>query len=183
MDFLKELFNGGALTYDQLATAAKGKGFDIVNAAGGAYVPKADVDGLNGQISTLTGQLGEANKKLEGYDPNWKTQVEADRKKLEEQQFAFALEKGIAAAKPRNTKAVAALIDRDKLKLAGGELIGLEKQLEDLKKDESTAFLFQPDATPTKVKTGLSHQNNGEGAPDKKDAANNALRSFFRGGN
>lgn len=183
MDFLKELFNGGALTYDQLATAAKVKGFDIVNAAGGAYVPKADVDGLNGQISTLTGQLGEANKKLEGYDPNWKTQVEADRKQLEEQQFAFALEKGIAAAKPRNTKAVAALIDRDKLKLAGGELIGLEKQLEDLKKDESTAFLFQPDTTPIKVKTGLSHQNNGEGAPDKKDAANNALRSFFRGGN
>lgn len=183
MDFLKELFNGGALTYDQLATAAKGKGFDIVNAAGGAYVPKADVDGLNGQISTLTGQLGEANKKLEGYDPNWKTQVEADRKQLEEQQFAFALEKGIAAAKPRNTKAVAALIDRDKLKLAGGELIGLEKQLEDLKKDNETAFLFQPDVTPTKVKTGLSHQNNGEGAPDKKDAANNALRSFFRGGN
>ena len=183
MDFLKELFSGGALTYEQLESAAKGKGFDIVNAAGGAYVPKADVDSLNGQISTLTGQLGDANKKLEGYDPNWKTQAEADRKKLEAMQFDFALEKGIAAAKPRNAKAVAALVDREKLKYAGGELIGLDKQLEDLKKGEDTAFLFDTDSTTTKVKTGMSHQNNGEGAPDKKDAANNALRSFFRGGN
>lgn len=83
MEFLKELFNGGALTYDQLASAVKGKGYSVVNAAGGAYVPKSDIDGLNGQITTLQTQLGEANKKLEGYDPNWKQQAEADRKKLE----------------------------------------------------------------------------------------------------
>lgn len=44
MEFLKELFNGGALTYDQLASAVKGKGYSVVNAAGGAYVPKPDID-------------------------------------------------------------------------------------------------------------------------------------------
>lgn len=180
MEFLKELFNGGALTYDQLASAVKGKGYSVVNAAGGAYVPKSDIDGLNGQITTLQTQLGEANKKLEGYDPNWKQQAEADRKKLEAMQFDFALEKGVSAANPRNAKAVMALIDRDKLKFAGGELIGLEKQLDELKKDENTAFLFSP---AEKLKTGMSHQNNGDGAPDKKDAANEALRSIFRGGN
>lgn len=182
MEFLKELFNGGALTYDQLAAAAKSKGYSVVNAAGGAYVPKSDLDGLSGQITTLTGQLNEANKKLEGYDPNWKQQAEADRRKLEAMQFDFALEKGISAAKPRNVRAVAALIDREKLKFAGGELIGLEKQLDELKKGEDTAFLFAAEE-PSRIKTGMSHENNGDGAPDKKDAANDALRSFFRGGN
>ena len=44
MEFLKELFNGGALTYDQLAAAVKGKGYEVVNAAQGAYVPKSDID-------------------------------------------------------------------------------------------------------------------------------------------
>lgn len=180
MEFLKELFNGGALTYDQLASAVKGKGYSVVNAAGGAYVPKSDIDGLNGQIATLQTQLGEANKKLEGYDPNWKQQAEADRKKLEAMQFDFALEKGVSAANPRNAKAVMALIDRDKLKFVGGELIGLDKQLDDMKKGDDTAFLF---STVEKLKTGMSHQNNVEGAPDKKDAANEALRSIFRGGN
>ena len=181
MEFLKELFNGGSLTYDQLSAAVKSKGYSVVDIAGGAYAPNSDIDGLNGQIATLTGQLNEANKKLEGYDPDWKAQAEADRKKLEAMQFDFALEKGITAAKPRNAKAVAALIDREKLKYAGGELIGLDKQIEDLKKSEDTAFLFEQEQP--KGKTGMTHQNNGEGSPDKKEAANDALRSIFRGGN
>lgn len=183
MEFLKELFNGGAMTYDQLSAAVKSKGFSVVNAAGGAFVPKADLDELNGQITTLTGQLNDANKKLEGYDPNWKTQAEAAQKQLEKMQFDFALEKGITAAKPRNAKAVMALIDREKLKFAGGEVIGLDKQLEDLKKNEDTAFLFVSDQETPKLKTGITHQNNGTGTPDKKDAANDALRSIFKGGN
>ncbi len=118
MEFLKELFNGGAMTFDQLSAAVKSKGLSVVNAAGGAYVPKADVDGLNGQITTLTGQLNDANK-----------------------------------------------------------------QLEDLKKNEETAFLFVSDQKLPKLKTGITHQSNGTGTPDKKDAANDALRSIFKGGN
>lgn len=52
MEFLKELFSDGqALTYEQLAQAAKDKGFTVVNAAGGAYVPKAEHDLVTGQLS------------------------------------------------------------------------------------------------------------------------------------
>ena len=46
MDFLKEFFNGGAMTYDQRSAAVKSKGISVVNAAGSAYVPKADVEGV-----------------------------------------------------------------------------------------------------------------------------------------
>lgn len=176
MEFLKELFGGGSLTYDQLAEAAKAKGIQAVNAAGGAYVPKSDLEHAQGQITTLTGQLGEANKKLEGYDPDWKAKAEADRKKLEEQQFDFALERALAAAKPRNARALLNFLDRDKLTMAGGEIIGLDKQLEALKKGEDTAFLFE---TEPPRRTGMTHQYGGEGTPDKKEMANAALRYLF----
>lgn len=179
MEFLKDLFGGGSLSYEQFESAARQKGLTLVDAANGAYVPKSDADNLRQQIGTLTSQLGDANKKLEGYDPNWKTQADAERQKLEAMQFDFALEKCVASAHPRNTKAVMALIDREKLKFAGGEIIGLDKQLEALQKGENSAFLF--DEPQTAVKTGLSHQNNTEGVPDKKDAANSALRAFTKG--
>ena len=52
MDFLKSLFEAGALTWEQFSEAVKKAGFEavkkagfeVVNAAGGAYVPKADLD-------------------------------------------------------------------------------------------------------------------------------------------
>lgn len=176
MEFLKELFGGGPLTYEQLAQAAKDKGIQAVNAAGGAYVPKADLDHAQSQVTTLTAQLGEVNKKLEGYDPSWKDKAETAQKELEARQFDFALERALAAAKPRNAKAVLPFLNRDKLTLADGEIIGLDKQLEALKKDADTAFLFE--AEPTRSMS-MTHQYGGEGAPDKKDMANAALRSVF----
>ncbi len=156
MEFLKDLFGGGPLTYDQLAAAAKEKGYQVVNAAAGAYVSKADADNLQGQVTTLTGQLADANKKLEGYDPTWKAKAEEAQRKLEAQQFDFALEKGVAASGPRNAKAVMAMLDREKLSFAGGEIIGLEKQLEALKKgkvvgrEDKSQSRHQPGADPGK---------------------------------
>lgn len=174
MEFLKELFNGGALTYDQLAEAAKGKGLTVVDAS--AYVPKTDADNLQQQINTLTGQLSAANSKLEGYDPEWKDKAEAERKKLEAQTFDFALEKALAGAKARDAIAVKAHLDRDKLTLLEGEILGLDKQLETLRKDDKTSFLFEQE---TPMRTGMSHQGGTEGTPDKKEEANEALRALF----
>ena len=129
------------------------------------------------QISTLNTQLTEANGKLEGYDPSWKQKAENAQKELERQQFDFALERAVSAAKPRNAKAVTALLDREKLTFAGGEIVGLDKQLTALKAGEDTAFLFESD---TPRKTGLSHQGGRDvGGDDKKEEANNALRSVF----
>lgn len=128
-------------------------------------------------IQTLQGQINEANKKLEGYDPEWKAKAEAAEKKLSAQQFDFALERAVAEARPRNAKAVMALLDREKLTFAAGEVVGLDKQLTALKNGEDTAFLFS-DEKPRK--TGLSHQGGSDvGGNDKKTEANDALRSVF----
>ena len=51
-------------------------------------------------------------------------------------------------AQARNPKAVKALLDRDALKYDKGKIIGLEEQLETLKKNEDSAFLFGS-AAPT----------------------------------
>lgn len=177
MEFLKDLFGSQALTFEQLQTAAQGKGFEVVNAAGGAYVSKADADNLRSQVSTLTGQLGEANKKLEGYDPEWKTKAETEAKKLRDQQFSFALDKALAKSGARSGAAVRGLLNRDKLQLTDdGEILGLDKQLDALKKSEDTAFLFEEQK---KISTGMSHEGGTEGTLDKKEAANAALRGLF----
>lgn len=177
MDFLQTLFASGALSWEQFQNAVKQAGFEIVNAAGGAYVPKVTVDGLNGQITTLTGQLNTANQKLEGYDPNWKQQAEDAKKQLDAQKFEFAIDRALAGCGARSAKAVRGLLDQSKLTLADdGELIGLDKQLEALRKGEDTAFLFEP---AKKQSTGMSHQGGGEGSPNLKEEANAALRSLL----
>ena len=51
MEFLRELFGDQALTYEQLHQAVQSRGFDVVNAQGGAYVPKSQVDTLQGSLS------------------------------------------------------------------------------------------------------------------------------------
>lgn len=177
MDFLKDLFGGQALSFEQLKAAAQDKGFDVVNAAGGAYVAKADADNLRGQVSTLTTQLKEANGKLEGFDPEWKNKAETAAKQLRDQQFDFALEKALSKSGARSGAAVRGLLNRDKLQLADdGEILGLDKQIDALKKAEDTAFLFEE---PRKPSTGMSHEGSTEGTTDKKEAANAALRGLF----
>lgn len=69
MDFLKALFpEGGSLTYEQLATAAREQKMNIVNLAEGGYVSKGKHDdtvkGLNGQITDLQGQLTQRDNDL-----------------------------------------------------------------------------------------------------------------------
>ena len=56
MEFLKSLFEKGALTWEQFQQAAKDAKFEVVNASGGAYVPKADLDTKAQELTTATEQ-------------------------------------------------------------------------------------------------------------------------------
>lgn len=68
--------------------------------------------------------------------------------KFAQMQLDFAIEKALTAANARNTKAVKALLDLEKVKLDGENLLGLDEQLKTLKK--SDPYLF----TDTKIKIG-----------------------------
>lgn len=83
MEFLKALFEAGALTWEQFSDAVKKAGFEVVNAAGGAYVPKADLDAKQQELDTANNTikgLRETAKAWDGKDPK---KLEDDLKDLQ----------------------------------------------------------------------------------------------------
>ncbi len=76
MEFLKELFGDQPLTYDQLAEKATKQGMKLADLSTGRYVGKDKYDALSAEKNGLNQRLTEANTKLEGYDPDWKTKAQ-----------------------------------------------------------------------------------------------------------
>jgi hypothetical protein len=60
--------------------------------------------------------------------------------KMAQMQLDFAIDKALTAAKAKNAKAVKALLDMEKVKLDGDQLLGLDDQLKAIK--ESDPYLF-----------------------------------------
>ncbi len=134
---------------------------------------------------TLKTQLAEANGKIEGFGKldfdgvkamadDYKAkfeQAQADSKKqLEAMQFDHALESALSGAKARNTKAVCALLETDKLKLnKDGTLTGLSEQLDKIKAEND--YLFESEAP---VPQFLGHSG-GVGSSVGDDAAVRAI--------
>lgn len=157
MDFLKVLFGDSALTYDQLASAIqthngkaenKDKQIKIGNIGDGSYVSfdkfkakEAELTTANTTIKNLQGEI----KKWDGVDvdklktaaADWETKYNQDTAKI---RTDSAVEIALMRAKAKNPKAARALLDEAKIKLDGDKVLGLDDQLEALKK--SDAYLF-----------------------------------------
>lgn len=86
------------------------------------YIPKNQFDELNGK---LTAKQKEYDDLVESY---------ANKEKN------TAINQAISNAKGKNTKAILALVDSDKITYKDGKLEGLEDQLKELQK--SDAYLF-----------------------------------------
>lgn len=149
----------------------------------------ADLTKLQNTVSTLTTerdgyktQLGEANGKLAGYDPDWKTkadtaQAEAD-KKVNALKFDYALSDALKSAKARDVLAVKAHLNMDGLKQNGDEIVGLKEQLEKIKTDNG--YLFETDEKPPVFSSKTPGPQTGALAGN--DKANAALREAFGAG-
>lgn len=156
-EYLKPMFGNGPLTFEQLTEKLDAaEGVKLVNLKDGGYVGKEKLDAAEARVSALQ-QLTQANGKLEGYDPEWKTkaqqmQQEADQK-VEAVRFDYAIRTALTEAKAKNPEKLAKLIDRDGLKMVDGKLVGLDEQLKALK--ESDGYLFEGDKpAPEIVKPG-----------------------------
>lgn len=90
------------------------------------YIPKNQFDELNGK---LTAKQKEYDDLVESY---------ANKEKN------TAINQAISNAKGKNTKAILALVDSDKITYKDGKLEGLEDQLKELQK--SDAYLFDAPA-------------------------------------
>lgn len=118
---------------------------------------------LNTELEGIKGQLSQANEQIAGFkeldiegvkqkaaewEQKYNQAAENSAREIEQLKFDFALDRELTKAQARNPKAVKALLDRDALKYDKGKIIGLEEQLETLKKGEDSAFLFGS-AAPT----------------------------------
>lgn len=91
-----------------------------------------DVDKLQGKIQELTGQLADK-------DREWQD-------KLDGMAFDGRIRDAITAAKGRNAKAIAALLDVDALRASKNQETDIRAALEALKKDNG--YLFESETPP-----------------------------------
>lgn len=113
-----------------------------------------EMNDLKQQVTTLTTerdaartQLGEANKKLEGYDPEWRTKAEKaenDAKaQVEELQHDFAAQNAVSGVNFSSESAKKAFLSdlkAKKLPLQEGKLMGFDDYLANYKKTDPGAF-------------------------------------------
>lgn len=153
MSFTKEqvnkVFEGvEGITDEMIASilAMHGKDLEAKKINIDNYVPKEQFDELNGK---LTAKQKEYDDLVKSY---------ADKEKN------TAINQAISNAKGKNTKAILALVDSEKITYKDGKLDGLEDQLKELQK--SDAYLFdapakldnipQKDAGPTDNKNFIA---------------------------
>ncbi len=148
-----------------------------------------DVNGLKTTIATLTAErdtartsLGEANKKLEGYDPDWK-QKAADAQQQAEQQIAgikarYAAASAADALKFTSESAKKAFLSdlaAKKLPLQDdGKLLGFDDFVKSYK--ESDPGAFAPEGGLPRVSGSATGT---PATPTTKEQANAALRAAF----
>ena len=115
----------------------------------------ADIERQKQTITTLTTerdaartQLGEANKKLEGYDPDWKNKAAEAESKAKAQvaalQSDFAAQSAVSGVRfscESARKAFLAELKAKNLTLQDGKLLGFDDFLADYKKTDPNAFV------------------------------------------
>lgn len=150
-----------------------------------------DITKLQNSVNTLTTErdglntrLGEANGKLEGYDPEWKTKAETAKTtaetKLKDMQYDFAV-KGIAGNLKFTSKAAesgfVSALKAKKLPLQeDGKILGFDDFKTGYEKEDPGAFLS--DKTPPKFSDHTDGPANKSLAGNEK--ANDALRAAFK---
>lgn len=148
----------------------------------------ADIERQKQTIATLTTerdtartQLGEANKKLEGYDPEWKTKAEQAennaKAQVAELQSDFAAQSAVSGVKFSSESAKKAFLSDLKVKnlpVQEGKLLGFDDYLANYKKTDPGAFA--PEGGLPRMAAGTSGQPATQTAHEQ---ANAALRAAF----
>lgn len=159
---------------------------------GKAFVARADFNTVNESKKALEGQIAERDKQIKGFEKltgdndelkmqlaaaqeankTAKTEYESNMKKLT---LDSKVETALLGAKAKNAKAVRALLDESKISLDGENVLGLNEQLEALKKD--AAYLFGEDK-------GQNPPPPADGVPPKPAEPNSllgALQEKYKG--
>lgn len=140
---------------------------------GKGFVARADFNAANETKTSLEKQLKERDKQLETLKKVDAEGLQAKIVELQEEnktteatfkgQMAelrrdSALDMALTTGKARDTKAVKALLNMEEIKFDGDKLLGLDNQLDLLKKEKSFLFdLVETDESTVKVDSGGEH--------------------------
>lgn len=182
MDFLKQVFEDKALTFDEFAKALDGnEKIKLANIAGGTYVSRDKFDDVDTQLKAANGtikELQDAVAKFDGVD------VEGLKSAFSEKETAYqteisglklsnAIDASLFNAKVRDTVSVKAHLNMDAIKMSeDGGVLGLNEQLEKIKTEK--AYLFGDEKTDDKfsrASTGMEHGKIAEIGDSFVDAA------------
>lgn len=143
MEFLKEIFGGEALTYEQLAEKLKDKAdIEVVNAADGSYVPKSELDEANRQLSEARTTAQQEAEKYKDFDAQLQAAKDDGEAALNTYKRDVEISKALTAANAVDDVSVRANLNLDGVTLGDdGQLTGLSEQLESLK--TAKPFLFK----------------------------------------
>lgn len=161
------------LTDEQVSEVMKIHGLDIERHKSASATLTAERD-------ELRTQLAAANEKLTGYDPDWRAKSEQATKDADARVAAvkmdYAIDAALQRAGARNAALVRGLVDKSKLVMDGESIIGLDAQIDALKKDEGTSFVF---AQAIKPKMGILQGDGNSAAQTDNSAVNAAIREAF----
>ena len=150
------------------------------------FIPKARFDEVNNakkqaekdlsdrdkQLETLknsTGDIETLKQTIETLQNENKAAMDKYNAELAEIKLAGAVDTALLGADALNVKAVKALLDMSKIKMDGDVLLGINEQIESLKKAEDSKMLFKAVETGKQkgpnfagVKPGEGNTGNGE---------------------
>ena len=154
------------------------------------FIPKARFDEVNNakkqaekdlserdkQLETLKNSTGDVEtlkntiKQLQDENKASKEQYEANISKIK---LDNAIDNALGNAKAKNSRAVRALLDMEKIKFENETLSGLDEQLKALKEAEDSKFLFEeikelakPSFSGVEPGASTGETNPGSGAPE-----------------
>ncbi len=163
MEFLKNILS--EKTYNALIEKLGGKADEFskltsdfkVDPAEEKWIPKNKFDELNNQVKDYKSQIAQRDQQINDLglkakgnedltnqinalkSENEKTKSEYEQK-ITARERDYLIETALRANGARNMKAVKAVIDFDKIEVKDGAIVGLDEQLQGLKK--SDAYLF-----------------------------------------
>lgn len=151
-DYLKPIL--GDELFSQFVEKMNGAtGVTLVNTADGSYIPKAKFDDANGKVKTLNQQIATLNTQLqEAQQQNGDTaeltakieKLTADVTSRDEQiaklGLTYRIKDALTGMSVRNADVVMPLLKMDAIKEQDGKLVGLDEQVEAIKKTDSYLF-------------------------------------------
>ncbi|MEF9952206.1 MAG: phage scaffolding protein [Clostridium sp.] len=149
---LEELLKAQGLSEEQISAVIKGMKDNKIhitsleNADERYQKLKSQKEDVEGQLKTANDTITDLkksnkdNETLQTKISEYEGKVTEYEKKIADMQFSNALDNALKDANVKNTKAVKALLDMDKIKYDNDTLIGVKEQLDSIK--ETDAYLF-----------------------------------------